>query len=99
MIVDEWRGMAVYRSTDAVRWQRQGGPDAVILGDGAVPGPGFGHHGAATADGDALWFYFFGHPAAAYVPGVDAETVDDRRCAVYRVGLEVDGGELVLRGD
>ena len=26
MIVDEWRGMGVYRSVDAVTWVRQGGP-------------------------------------------------------------------------
>ena len=40
MIVDEWRGMGVYRSDDAVAWVRQGGPDAVILGAGDVPALG-----------------------------------------------------------
>ena len=39
MIVDEWRGMGVYRSDDAVAWVRQGDPDAVILGAGEVPAP------------------------------------------------------------
>ena len=95
MIVDEWRGMAVHRSRDGVAWERQGDADTVILGAGEVPGPGFGHHGAAVRHGDDLWFYFFGHPAAAYVPDVDAETVDDRRCAVYRVLLRVVGDVLV----
>ncbi|MFS0865798.1 family 43 glycosylhydrolase [Microbacterium sp. 179-B 1A2 NHS] len=97
LIVDEWRGMAVYRSTDAVDWRRQGGPDEVILGAGEVPGPGFGHHGAAVVDGDDLWFYFFGHPAAAYVPGVDAESAAERRCAIYRARLEVRADRLVTR--
>lgn len=87
MIVDEWRGMGVYRSDDAVSWRRQGGADAVILGAGTVPSPGFGHHGAPVRDGDRVWFYFFAHPG---VP-------DDRRCAVLRVELVVRDTELVVR--
>ena len=62
MIVDEWRGMGVYRSVDAVAWVRQGGPDAVILGAGDVSTSGFGHHGAAVRDGAQVWYYYFGHP-------------------------------------
>lgn len=99
MIVDEWRGMAVYRSTDAVTWERQGGPDDVILGAGEVPGPGFGHHGAAVRDGDDVWLYFFAHPARAYVPDLPAEGADDRRCAVYRVRLTVAGHVLMTSPD
>lgn len=86
MIVDEWRGMGVYRSTDAVAWQRQGGADAVILGAGAVPGSGFGHHGAPVREGDRMWFYFFTHPG---VP-------DERRSVVLRVELAVRDGELFV---
>ncbi len=95
MIVDEWRGMAVHVSDDAVHWRRQGGPDDVILGAGEVPGPGFGHHGAPVRMGDDMWFYFFGHPTRAYVPDQDADDIDDRRCAIYRVRLEVGDHGLV----
>ncbi|MCT9002420.1 glycoside hydrolase family protein [Microbacterium memoriense] len=94
MIVDEWRGMAVYRSPDAVSWERQGGPDEVILGLGAVAGPGFGHHGAAVRDGETVWFYYFGHPARAYVPDAATDSIDDRLCAVYRARLIVTRGRL-----
>ncbi|HWM15886.1 MAG TPA: family 43 glycosylhydrolase [Microbacterium sp.] len=50
MLVDEWRGMAVYRSDDTVSWRRQGGPDAVILGETASPGSGMqvGRHGSVA---------------------------------------------------
>ncbi|MDT3316488.1 hypothetical protein Q9S71_06590 [Microbacterium sp. KSW4-11] len=84
MIVDEWRGMGVYRSADAVSWQRQGGADAVILGAGEVPGSGLGHHGAPVREGDRVWFYFFTHPGVS----------DDRRSAVLRVELVVRDGLL-----
>lgn len=100
MIVDEWRGMGVHRSDDAVSWERQGGPDDVILGADAVPGAGFGHHGAAVCDGDDVWFYFFGHPARAAAPSEDNDPADpddlaDRRCAIYRARLSVRDGALV----
>ncbi|MGY1551293.1 family 43 glycosylhydrolase [Microbacterium sp. A588] len=85
MIVDEWRGMAVYRSTDATAWERQGDADSVILGAGKMPGLGVGHHGAAVRDGERLWFYFFGHPEGA----------QERRCAVYRVQLDVVDDRLI----
>lgn len=97
MIVDEWRGMAVHRSPDAVAWTRQGGPDDVVLGAGAVPGPGFGHHGAVLQHEGATWLYFFGHPARAYDPdSTHPGAVDERRCAVYRVRPAETGGTLVV---
>ena len=97
MVVAEWRGMAVHRSADGIRWTRQGGPDDVILGAGAVPGPGFGHHGAVLQHSADTWFYFFGHPARAYDPAApDAEGIDARRCAVYRVAFAVEDGVLVV---
>ena len=62
MIVDEWRGMGVYRSDDAVAWVRQGGPDAVILGAGDVPAPASGITAQPCATATSVWFYYFGHP-------------------------------------
>ncbi|MCT9819804.1 family 43 glycosylhydrolase [Microbacterium sp. W1N] len=95
MIVDEWRGMAVHRSPDAVTWERQGGPDAVVLAAGAVPGPGFGHHGAVLQHDGDTWLYFFGHPARAYDPSSShTADADERRCAVYRARLQVTDGLL-----
>ncbi|MET0955764.1 MAG: hypothetical protein ABWY68_07400, partial [Cryobacterium sp.] len=64
LIVDEWRGQAVYRSTDCLAWRRQGGPHDVILGE-----PGrrrddatFGRHGDVVVDGDRAVLFYFTHP-------------------------------------
>lgn len=95
MIVDEWRGMGVYRSDDAISWERQGGPDAVILGPDHVPGRGSGHHGAAVRNGDDVWFSYFGHPQRTAAAESAVESVEDRRCAVYRARLSVVDGELI----
>lgn len=93
MIVDEWRGMGVYRSEDGIRWARQGGEDAVILA--ATPGGGPGNHGAQVRHGEDLWFYFFGGVEGA---AVHRATGENRRSAVYRLRLDVEAGELVVRG-
>ncbi|MGJ0390947.1 family 43 glycosylhydrolase [Microbacterium sp. CGR1] len=92
MIVDEWRGMGVYRSDDGIRWTRQGGEDAVILAD--APGGGHGNHGAHVRHGDELWFYFF---ASAESGPAHTATGEQRRAAVYRLGLEVEAGNLVVK--
>ncbi|WP_447647387.1 family 43 glycosylhydrolase [Microbacterium forte] len=96
LIVDEWRGMGIYRSDDGTRWTRQGDADAVILAD--LPTGGHGSHGAQVRVGDDLWFYFFAAAAAAERAPAHAATGEQRRSAVHRVGLEVEGGKLIVRG-
>ncbi|MFT4260330.1 hypothetical protein [Microbacterium sp.] len=90
MIVDEWRGMGVHRSTDGIGWVRQGGADAVILD--AAPAGGIGSHGAHVRDGDTLWFYYFARPADAAAHSGSGEM---QRSAIYRVALRVVDGVLV----
>lgn len=93
MIVDEWRGMGVYRSDDGIGWARQGDADAVILAH--LSTGGHGNHGAHVHVGDDLWFYFFGIAEGA---PLHAATGEQRRAAVYRVGLDVEAGSLIVRG-
>jgi hypothetical protein len=64
LIVDEWRGQAVYRSDDCLTWRRQGGEDAVILGEpGRRPDDAtFGRHGDVVVDGDRAVLFYFTHP-------------------------------------
>nr|WP_201468852.1 hypothetical protein [Microbacterium hydrocarbonoxydans] len=92
MIVDEWRGMGVYRSDDGIGWMRQGGDDAVILAE--APGGGCGSHGAHVQHGEEMWFYFFGpaEGAPSHTP-----TGEHRRSAIYRLGLDVEAGKLIVR--
>lgn len=109
MLVDEWRGMGVYRSTDAVSWSRQGGADAVILGepgsrldDGTV-----GRHGDVVVEGDRALLFYFTHPEW---DGTEVEALAERahrrssvQVAVLRVvsgALECDRDEVAgaLRG-
>lgn len=97
MLTDEWRGMAVHRSADAVTWERQGDADAVILGESgrAQDGIQVGRHGSVVVTGDTALLYYFTHP---WWDGGEIEQADaaaERRSAVHVATLRIAGGRLV----
>jgi hypothetical protein len=97
LIADEWRGQAVYRSDDCRTWDRQGGPDDVILGrPGRRPDDGtVGRHGDVVVDGDRAVLFYFTHP------GWDGSQLDTahglaaRVSAIQAAVLTVSNGTLV----
>jgi hypothetical protein len=107
LIVDEWRGQAVYRSEDCHSWRRQGGPDDVILGlPGRRPDDAtVGRHGDVVVDGDRAVLFYFTHPGW---DGTELDTDDGadgegatgpaaRVSAIQAALLTVTGG--ILRCD
>lgn len=98
LIVDEWRGLAVYRSDDTLHWTRQG----LIGGEpGADPmDQRFVRHADVVVVGDHAALYYFTHcewdelgdPAGP--PDTQA-----RRTAIHHGRLTVAGGELVFERD
>lgn len=97
MLTDEWRGIAVHRSDDAVSWERQGGPDAVILGESGAPADGvqIGRHGSVVVDGYEARLYFFSHPWWDGSELADADERSHRRSAIHVARLHVSDGALV----
>ncbi|MCS5716262.1 hypothetical protein NVV95_17070 [Herbiconiux sp. CPCC 205716] len=93
MLVDEWRGFAAYRSTDAVAWTRQGGPDAVLLGERAAP---VGRHGDVVVDGDTATLYYFTHPHWTGTELDAAPTPASRITWLQAAPLAVHAGALVV---
>ncbi|MRX42251.1 hypothetical protein GJR97_00755 [Agromyces sp. Q22] len=101
MLVDEWRGMGVHRSRDAVGWERQGGPDDVILG---APGrrrgdATFGRHGDVVVGRDRGILFYFTHPHwdGSELGSTDAAAA--RRSAVFAAPLVVVDGVLACDRD
>lgn len=103
MLTDEWRGMRVYRSKDAVTWDKQG---LILDAPGRRPEDGpSGAHGdvVITGDGRAFLFYFT-HPgrkshgdAPARPDGVIP--YDLRRSSIQVAELLVRDGTLVALRD
>ena len=101
MVVDEWRGMGVHRSADAVTWTRQGGPDDVILG---APGrrrgdETFGRHGDVVVEGDRAVLYYFTHPHWDGAELGSSDAAPARLSAVFAAPLAVVDDRLVCDRD
>lgn len=97
LIVDEWHGLAVYRSADLESWRRQG----LILD---VPGKrahdaDYGRHAdvVETGDGQTAYIVYFTHPGLA--AGADPESYEARRSCIQAAQLRVVDGLLVCDRD
>jgi len=99
LIADEWRGLGVHRSTDAVHWSRQERDGGLILQrPGTHPDDReVGHHAdAVTLSEAAAVLFYFTHPRRLR-PGADVRST--RASAVHVARLSVHHGELFADRD
>jgi hypothetical protein len=98
LIVDEWHGQGVYRSTDAASWTRQG-----LIG--AEPGSDpmdrrFPRHADVVVTGETATMFYFTHPLWDERSQEDGPPdVDTRRTAVHQAFLWVADGVLRMERD
>ena len=97
MITDVWRGLAVYRSTDAVNWTRQGAnllqQPGLGVDDGAMGG-----HCDVVVSGDRAWLFYFTHPGRTEAAkGKDGPA--QRRSTIQVTELMLSGDTLRVQRD
>jgi len=97
VIIDEWRGLGVFRSEDAKTWTKQ--PDNLV----AQPGKGEddqvqGGHPDVVVSGDRAFLFYFTHPGRR---GADAKKdgTEQRRSSIQVVELEFKDGWLTCDRD
>lgn len=97
MIVDQWKGLGVYRSDDTLNWEPQ---SSNLL---ATPGKGLddqviGGHPDVIVSGDRAFLFYFTHPGRR---GDDAKkaTTEQRRSSIQVVELRVNDGWLACDRD
>lgn len=97
MVIDVWRGLAVYGSDDATRWTRQPAHLLETPGRGADDEVKGGHADVVTSGGRAYLFYFT-HPGRR---GEDEKKdgFEQRRSSIQVVELEHRDGEIVCDRD
>ena len=98
LIVDEWRGQAVYRSDDTLNWTRQG----IVAGEpGADPmDRRYARHADGVVHGDHAAMYYFTHPEwEERVQKDGPPDVTARRTAIHQARLRVEDGVLVCERD
>jgi hypothetical protein len=97
MITDVWRGLAVYRSTDAKSWKRQA--DNLL----EKPGQGeddqvIGGHADVVVSGDRAYLVYFTHPGRRG-PDAKKDGAEQRRSSIQMTELFQSGDTLRAERD
>lgn len=97
LIVDEWHGLCVYRSTDLAAWERQG----LILDvfGKREHDTDYGRHAdvVEVGDGQTAYIFYFTHPGLA--AGADPDSHEARSSCIEVAQLTVVDGQLVCDRD
>lgn len=94
MVIDEWNGLAVYKSDDASKWTRQPTNLLQAAGEGKDDGVK-GQHADVVATADRAYLFYFTHPGrteegAGGKPG----GYEQRRSSIQVVELKEQDGAL-----
>lgn len=92
LITDEWRGLAVYRSNDALHWNRQA--ENLLQSPGTGPDDtAMANHASVVVSGNQAYLFYHTHPGRIHSP---PETdVEFRRSSLQVVELQSENGALV----
>lgn len=97
MIIDIWRGLAVYSSDDFLKWTRQ--PNQIL----EAPGRGaddqvIGGHPDVVVSGERAFLFYFTHPGRQG-PRAKEDGYEQRRSSIQVVELELRDGAVVCDRD
>jgi len=94
VIIDEWKGLGVYRSDDGLNWDKQ--PENLVAGKGRGPDDGaHGDHCDVVLSRDHAYLFYFTHPGT----GTRGDTHEQRRSSIQVTELQEKGGWLVCDRD
>lgn len=97
MIIDTWRGLAIYQTSDFVHWDKQ---EQLLLNE---PGTGMddkviGGHPDVVVNGDRAYLFYFTHPGRRpEIP--DSEMVEKRRSSIQLTELKLQDGIVICNRD
>ena len=96
MVVDNWRGLGIYSSDDALNWKRQ--PKNLLQ----EPGHGAddmvqGGHPCVVVSGERAFLFYFTHPGRR--PGAPRDGFEQRRSSIQVVEIQLREGVIVCERD
>jgi hypothetical protein len=97
LIIDPWRGLAAFRSDDALTWTRQAAPLLDQPGNGPDDGA-IGGHADVVVSGGRAWLFYFVHPGRGGL-AAKADGPAQRRSVIQVVELREQGGVLSANRD
>jgi beta-xylosidase len=98
MIVDVWKGLEVYSSTDLLTWNKQPNRILEAPGKGTDDGVNGGHCDVVVNDGKAYVFYFT-HPGRRKEMPALKNSFDDKRSVIQLAELHYANGEITCDRD
>ncbi|MGC3958993.1 MAG: glycosyl hydrolase [Verrucomicrobiota bacterium] len=97
MVTDVWRGLGVYRSDDALNWQRQSGDNLLqqpgLGGDDQV----IGGHPDVVVSGNRAFLFYFTHPGRR--AGGPKDAYEQQRTSILVTELFYRDGKLTCDRD
>jgi hypothetical protein len=91
MVVDNWKGLGIYRSDDFKNWERQ--EDNILQAPGTGEDDGvIGGHADVVVNGDRAYIFYFTHPGR--LPGIKADTYEQRRSTLHVAELLYKDGVI-----
>ncbi len=98
MVTDVWRGLAVYRSDDALNWTRQQGDNLLEKPGKGEEDDAIGGHPDVVVNGERAFLFYFTHPGRR---GADVrkDGCEQRRSSIQVVELKHDSGRLTCNRD
>ena len=98
MLIDEWRGLGVFTSTDLLHWQAQ--PERLLEAPGRGPDDqAIGGHPDVVVQGDRAYLYYFTHPGRSKDNPAPDNSTAARRSVVQVTELRYKDGKLTCDRD
>ena len=95
-VIDEWKGLGVFRSDDALHWDKQ--PANLLAQPGLGEDDGvMGGHPDAVVSGDRAFLFYFTHPGRSV--GAKRDDTEQRRSSIQVVELHEQDGWLTCNRD
>ncbi|MEO6230604.1 MAG: family 43 glycosylhydrolase [Ferruginibacter sp.] len=98
MVIDIWKGMEIYHSTDLLKWTKQSTRILEQPGKG-VDDQAIGGHCDVVVNNNRLFLYYFTHPGRSKANPAKPGSVADRRSVIQLTELFYKNGELICDRD
>lgn len=97
VIIDEWKGLGVFRSDDSFHWDKQ--PTNLVAGVGQGPDDGAqGDHCDVVVSGGRAYLFYFTHPGRSG-PDARKDGYEQRRSSIQVTELHEQDGWLTCNRD
>lgn len=98
MIIDKWKGLAVYSSSDLKQWQPQEERLVELPGKGSED-QAIGGHPDVVVQGDRAYLFYFTHPGRTEGTPSAAATIATKRSLIQVTELHYANGKLTCDRD